>query len=389
MEELEIWRLSVPESLRPGLRLRSHRLGQPQALYLAVHIHFSYYNVRIALFRVCVLAWAQDSEEQMRYKLLLAESARSIIDLVHFIDLEPFVLPWVQYNMPQAALFVLFDFIIENPSHSETRKNLSYMQIATSYFMRLQYATGNMVFGTILTQFLEIATKFLEGPCLPSITQPDVSANQRGLELWDNLDSGVGTTDYEESIGLQALQLPIHNGFEFQDMDLWLTESEVLSFLESNADFGLPNPESEGQQEYLENKFPGYDLKPVDVSKTHGQIVNNKLNMPNAFIKTILDQTIGAAVNTFLLCVFINFLKSAVVPSVPSGYKLDYATIDWLNIIDKAYEDFFPLLVAGWKLWPAVSFISFTVLRTVKGRNLFVALASVVWGIYLSWLGVE
>lgn len=94
LEELEAWRLSVPESFRPGLRLRSHRLGQPQAVYLAVQIHFSYYNVRIALARVCLLAWAQDSEEQTRYRLLLTDSARSITDLVHFIDLEPFVLPW-------------------------------------------------------------------------------------------------------------------------------------------------------------------------------------------------------------------------------------------------------------------------------------------------------
>ncbi|WKT51481.1 FAD/NAD(P)-binding domain superfamily [Fusarium oxysporum f. sp. vasinfectum] len=246
LEELETWRLSVPESFRPGLRLRSHRLGQPQAVYLAVQIHFSYYNVRIALARVCLLAWVQDSEEQTRYKLLLTESARSIIDLVHFIDLEPFVLPWVQYNMPQAALFVLFDFIIEYPCHEETRKNLSYMQIATAYFMRLQYITGNMVFGTILTQFLQIATKFMEGTCISSITQPEVSANPRGSELWQSRDSGIGTIGFEESLGFQGLQFPIHNGFEFQDMDFWLTESGVLSFLESSGDFGLPNPESEG-----------------------------------------------------------------------------------------------------------------------------------------------
>lgn len=38
----------------------------------------------------------------------------------------------------------------------------------------------------------------------------------------------------------------MHNGFELQDMDFWLTESGVLSFLESSGDFGLPNPESEG-----------------------------------------------------------------------------------------------------------------------------------------------
>lgn len=106
--------------------------------------------------------------------------------------------------MPQAALFVLFDFIIENPCHEETKKNLSYMQIATSYFMRLQYVTGNMAFGTISTQFLQIATKFVEGECLSSITQPEVSANPRGPELWQSRDSGIGTIGFEESLGFQV-----------------------------------------------------------------------------------------------------------------------------------------------------------------------------------------
>ncbi|EXK25803.1 hypothetical protein FOMG_17574 [Fusarium oxysporum f. sp. melonis 26406] len=246
LEELETWRLSVPESLRPGPRLRSHRLGHPQAVYVAVQIHFSYYNVRIALARVCILAWAQDPEEQMRYKLILTESARSIIDLIHLIDLEPFVLPWVQYNMPQAALFVLFDFIIAHPCHDEARKNLSYMQIATSYFMRLQYATEDKVFGTVLTQFLQIATEFVQDTYAASINRPGAFENPQGSELCQSRGSGTGTSDFEESLGFQGLQFPIHNGFEFQDMDFWLTESGVLSFLESNGDFGLPNPISEG-----------------------------------------------------------------------------------------------------------------------------------------------
>ncbi|KAL5586772.1 hypothetical protein FOBRF1_016642 [Fusarium oxysporum] len=246
LEELEAWRLSVPETFRPGIRFRSYQLGQPQAVYVAVQIHFSFYNIRIALARVCILAWIQDLEEQMRYKLLLTESARSIIDLIHLIDLEPFVLPWVQYNMPQAALFVLFDFIIEHPCHDETRKDLSYMQIATSYFMRLQYATGNKAFGTIPTQFLQIATSFVEDTYPSSIIQPGASANPQESELWQSRDSGIGTSDLKESLGFQGLQFPIQNGFEFQDMDFWLTESGVLSFLESDGDFGLPNPEAEG-----------------------------------------------------------------------------------------------------------------------------------------------
>jgi hypothetical protein len=138
------------------------------------------------------------------------------------------------------------------------------MQIATSYFMRLQYATGNKVFGTIPTQFLQIATRFVEDADISNITHPGASGNPQRSELWQSRDSGIGTSEFEESMGFQVrcdmnkiceplmlilykgLQFPIHNGFEFQDTDFWLTESGVLSFLESNRDFGLPNPISEG-----------------------------------------------------------------------------------------------------------------------------------------------
>lgn len=93
-EELENWKNSAPEDFRPGQPIRSHRLGKPQAVALAVQIHFYYYNVRIALSRISMLALALDPENQMHYKLTLTESARAVIDLVHLIHLEPFVLPW-------------------------------------------------------------------------------------------------------------------------------------------------------------------------------------------------------------------------------------------------------------------------------------------------------
>jgi hypothetical protein len=143
------------------------------------------------------------------------------------------------------------------------------------------------------------------------------------------------------------------------------------------------------RQDYLEKKFPGYDSRQKDGSGKHGEAANDTLNVFNTLVKTILDQTVGAVVNTFLLCAFINFMKSVVVGSVSSGWEINYARVDWLFILNKAQEDFYPLLVAGWKLWPAVSLISFIFLRTAEGRNLFVALASVGWGIYISWLGVE
>lgn len=50
----------------------------------------------------------------------------------------------------------------------------------------------------------------------------------------------------------------------------------------------------------------------------------------------------------------------------------------------KAKGEYWPLMLAGWKLWPLVSVISFSVVKSVEGRNLLGSFAGLVWGIYLS-----
>jgi len=57
---------------------------------------------------------------------------------------------------------------------------------------------------------------------------------------------------------------------------------------------------------------------------------------------------------------------------------------DFQQAIQISRQDFWGLLSAGWKLWPAVSLINFTVVKSVEKRNLVGALAGMVWNIYLS-----
>lgn len=47
-------------------------------------------------------------------------------------------------------------------------------------------------------------------------------------------------------------------------------------------------------------------------------------------------------------------------------------------------QEFWPLMAAGWKLWPMISMLNFTVIRSVETRNLVGALAGMVWNVYLS-----
>ncbi|KAG4268331.1 hypothetical protein FPRO04_14799, partial [Fusarium proliferatum] len=219
---------------RPGLPIRSYRLGKPQAVALAVQIHFYYYNVQIALSRISILALALDPESQMRYKLALTESARAIIDLVHLIHLEPFVLPWIQYHMPQSALFLLFDFAIEHPSHPETRKNLSYMQMVASYFTRLQYLTKNGAYGTIPTEFFQIAARFVEDMTVSEASETQTGEGPNGVER-------VELSVLDELLSFQGLPYSIHNGFALEAMDFWLTDSDTAAFPEAGREFDFPD----------------------------------------------------------------------------------------------------------------------------------------------------
>lgn len=93
-EELESWRLSIPADLRPGSPIRSHRCGNLLTTSLAVHLHFSFHNARIAILRAALQTCSEDTEKHLAYQQFLVDSAQGIAELVHLVPLEPFVSPW-------------------------------------------------------------------------------------------------------------------------------------------------------------------------------------------------------------------------------------------------------------------------------------------------------
>ncbi|KAJ4199324.1 hypothetical protein NW759_016150 [Fusarium solani] len=169
-------------------------------------------------------------------------------------------------------------------------------------------------------------------------------------------------------------------------------------------------------QDYLEQTFPAYHAAPThaaaekvlrsDDEAINGMIakvdlVEPKFNVRNALVKTMLDQTAGAAVNTFLFSIFMHALKAAIARPAGlkasgqtatfsfSGSAINYDCVDWSLVLARAQAEFFPLLMAGWKLWPAVSLTNFVFIKTVEGRNLLSGLAGVGWGIYISLFTAE
>ncbi|EMC94612.1 hypothetical protein BAUCODRAFT_149744 [Baudoinia panamericana UAMH 10762] len=97
------------------------------------------------------------------------------------------------------------------------------------------------------------------------------------------------------------------------------------------------------------------------------QKASKKLNVKNTAIKFSLDQTIGAAVNTLLFIAGIALLR---------GYSL-------ARIQQDVHEQFWPMIFAGQKLWPAVSVVQFT-LVPFEYRTLVGSLVGLGWGVYLS-----
>lgn len=62
--------------------------------------------------------------------------------------------------MPMSALFILFDFVMQNPSHEETRDNMALLDVATGYFSHLEYTSKGVLPGSVFSEFSQIAREF-------------------------------------------------------------------------------------------------------------------------------------------------------------------------------------------------------------------------------------
>ncbi|KAI9693364.1 MAG: hypothetical protein M1822_005360 [Bathelium mastoideum] len=94
---------------------------------------------------------------------------------------------------------------------------------------------------------------------------------------------------------------------------------------------------------------------------------SDRLNVRNIVCKFLLDQTVGAILNT------IGFVAGMGALQGKNGQQ----------IVQAIGEDTVPMMAAGFKLWPLVSIISFT-LVPLRWRLAFGSLAGVGWGVFLS-----
>ncbi|KAI1842684.1 hypothetical protein JX265_002711 [Neoarthrinium moseri] len=93
-----------------------------------------------------------------------------------------------------------------------------------------------------------------------------------------------------------------------------------------------------------------------------------KLNLRNTFAKWFIDCiTLGAIMNTVAFFVLMGLLKHQSMAQI--GHNVRHETI--------------PLIVAGYKIWPFASIISFSCVP-VERRIVFLSFVGLLWGIYMS-----
>lgn len=64
--------------------------------------------------------------------------------------------------MPLTAMFILFDFVVHNPHHSETKTNLLLLDVLAGYFSLLAYRSQSMPPGTVPSDFAQIARDYVQ-----------------------------------------------------------------------------------------------------------------------------------------------------------------------------------------------------------------------------------
>ncbi|GAP87695.1 putative mpv17 pmp22 family protein [Rosellinia necatrix] len=166
---------------------------------------------------------------------------------------------------------------------------------------------------------------------------------------------------------------------------------DVAMFLRFVAVAFVTAPPNYLWQQLLERMFPAHERKrpsaaasgggndPRDLEKQAamaekqpeagaGPAARPKLNLRNTFSKWFIDCiTLGALFNTVAFFVLMGALKGQPAAVIARNIRVE--TI--------------PLIVAGYKIWPFASIISFSFIP-VERRIVFLNFVGLLWGVYMS-----
>ncbi|KAJ4116122.1 hypothetical protein NW768_011094 [Fusarium equiseti] len=162
-QDLEQWRMSIPEDLRPGPSYQPTLYRRPVKGPIAIWVNYLYYSFKLILLR-SRLQINKDPENDVvkgSYREQLIGISRAILDITTYIDVEPSTPLWILAGIPICALFVLFDHIISDPRSPDTRSNLALLDIAGGHFSRIEFASGGSLPGSLISEFTYIAREYI------------------------------------------------------------------------------------------------------------------------------------------------------------------------------------------------------------------------------------
>ncbi len=96
---LEDWRLSVPVEFRPKEALQLDQFVRPSTKLVAIQTQYLYYNLIIALERLTLHVDPDESVSREDSKWNLLSVARAVIELIQFIEIEPYM-PILSVQLP-------------------------------------------------------------------------------------------------------------------------------------------------------------------------------------------------------------------------------------------------------------------------------------------------
>ncbi|KAL4954658.1 hypothetical protein BDW69DRAFT_205074 [Aspergillus filifer] len=182
---LEEWRLSIPPDFRPKEPLQRRCLNNGASKEIALRTHYYYCHLTIALERL-TLHVSRDiarSEKSMRS---LLNTAKEIISLTRYIDVEPYTPVFILAIIPLSAMFILFDFVVHHPNDPDTRGYLTLLDIVAGHFSQLDHASNGTIQSSYLSEFSHMARQYVQSeqnkhpdqdpaPPVPSEIQPSAA----------------------------------------------------------------------------------------------------------------------------------------------------------------------------------------------------------------------
>ncbi|KAJ5477402.1 hypothetical protein N7539_007546 [Penicillium diatomitis] len=163
---------------------------------IVLRTNYHYYGLVIALARLKMHICRQDQySQQEESKRLLMDTARAIVEESKNIEIAAHTPIYILAVLPLAALFILFDFIVHNPTHPETRDNLSLLDVVAGHFSLLDYKSGGFLPASLLTEFAQIARQYVRDFASTSTQEPPPPPPQQQLPHQQQAEESLGGVD--------------------------------------------------------------------------------------------------------------------------------------------------------------------------------------------------